>query len=682
MIKELITNLKVRTVLLGAMILFLFFLLIRFIDPSFFSNVRQNSFDYYQDFFPISYEESPVSIVAIDEKSLEEYGQFPWPRNLLASLVDKIGKAGAIVIGIDILLPEEDRTSLDKIAQQYQLDKEKFKDFYFQLSNDQLLSNVFRQYNVVMGLSPAFYIQKKTKPIKERIRYTVEKKGSINTSSYFYYPESIHSLDIFEQNVRGLGNLGYVPEKDGVVRKVPLMIKIGQKMLPSMELEMIRTALNQKKFYLSEKYMQGHFVSIGDYSIPTDQQSQKWIYYKNSLPQQYISAADVLNETFNIEYIQNKIVYIGATAVGLSDIVATPRSPAVTGVEVRANIMENILSNHHITKPQWSIILELSLLFLTTGIIFYTSVKTKPLISLPVFGTCQLALPTVSFLIFRNLLILVDFTFGFLMSFISLASAYFINFLHKNFIAQSEKQRRLKILKEMEFAQEIQSFLIPHEHSQPNVIYGINIPARQVSGDYFDYLTRDDGCIIFTLADVSGKGAASGLMMSRASSLFRLFARQSMSLSDIILKLNHEICERTSKGMFITMVVGCFDPKIKKVSLINAGHEPVVFIDSNKKLHSYPSNFRPVGVAHIDGEGEIEPTVIDANEGKILIYTDGVTEGYINANKKELGAKGVEKILQEKYQSTLKDIIETIVNTLMQDELDRRDDITCLGIKL
>ena len=93
MIKELITNLKVRTVLLGAMILFLFFLLIRFIDPDFFASVRQNSFDYYQDFFPISYEESPVSIVAIDEKSLEEYGQFPWPRNLLASLVDKIGKA-------------------------------------------------------------------------------------------------------------------------------------------------------------------------------------------------------------------------------------------------------------------------------------------------------------------------------------------------------------------------------------------------------------------------------------------------------------------------------------------------------------------------------------------------------------------------------------------------------------
>ena len=118
------------------------------------------------------------------------------------------------------------------------------------------------------------------------------------------------------------------------------------------------------------------------------------------------------------------------------------------------------------------------------------------------------------------------------------------------------------------------------------------------------------------------------------------------------------------------------------MSLINAGHEPVVFIDSNKKLHSYPSNFRPVGVAHIDGEGEIEPTVIDSNEGKIFIYTDGVTEGYINANKEELGAKGVEKILQEKYQSTLKDIIDTIVNTLTQVEQDRRDDITCLGIKL
>ena len=156
MIKEIIKDLKTHFVLLGAIILFFIFLLLRLFDLNFFANVRQASFDYYQNFFPISYEESPVVIVAIDEKSLEKYGQFPWPRTFLASLVDKIGKAGAIIISIDILLPEEDRTSLDKIANQYQLDKEKFKDFYFQLSNDQLLSNVFRQHNVVMGISPAF----------------------------------------------------------------------------------------------------------------------------------------------------------------------------------------------------------------------------------------------------------------------------------------------------------------------------------------------------------------------------------------------------------------------------------------------------------------------------------------------------------------------------------------------
>ena len=411
MIKEIIKDLKTHFVLLGALILFFIFLLLRLLDLNFFANVRQASFDYYQNFFPISYEESPVVIVAIDEKSLEKYGQFPWPRTYLASLVDKIGKAGAIIISIDILLPEEDRTSLDKIANQYQLDKEKFKDFYFQLSNDQLLSNVFRQHNVVMGISPAFNIQEKVKPLKQRVRYTVEKKGSVNTSSYFHYPKSIHSLNILEQNARGIGNLGYIPEKDGVVRKTPMMIKIEQTMWHSLELEMIRTALNQKKYYLTEKYMQGHFVSTGNYSIPTDQQSQKWIYYKDTLPQQFISAADVLDDTFNAQFIQNKIVYIGATAVGLGDIVATPRSPAVAGVEVRANIMENILSNHHITKPQWSYILEISLLLLTTGIIFFTSVKIKPALSLPIFGVCKIVLPTISFLTFRNLLVLVDFTF-------------------------------------------------------------------------------------------------------------------------------------------------------------------------------------------------------------------------------------------------------------------------------
>ena len=112
--------------------------------------------------------------------------------------------------------------------------------------------------------------------------------------------------------------------------------------------------------------------------------------------------------------------------------------------------MENILSNQHITKPQWSYILEISLLLLTTGIIFFTSVKIKPALSLPIFGVCQIALPTICFLIFRNFLVLVDFTFGFLLSFITLAASYFINFLHKNFVAKEEKTRRQKILKELE----------------------------------------------------------------------------------------------------------------------------------------------------------------------------------------------------------------------------------------
>ena len=140
MIKNLlITKLNNRAILIATVILFIFFLLIRLIDFNFFGNIRRSSFDYYQSFFPISYEESPVSIVAIDEKSLERYGQFPWPRTLLADLVNKIGKAGPIVIGIDILLPEEDRTSLKKIAEQYQLDEEEFKEFlgkFFGLWNE------------------------------------------------------------------------------------------------------------------------------------------------------------------------------------------------------------------------------------------------------------------------------------------------------------------------------------------------------------------------------------------------------------------------------------------------------------------------------------------------------------------------------------------------------------------
>ena len=95
----------------------------------------------------------------------------------------------------------------------------------------------------------------------------MEKKGSVNTSSYFHYPKSIHSLNILEQNARGIGNLGYIPEKDGVVRKTPMMIKIEQTMWPSLELEMIRTALNQKKYYLTKLSKRYKEASLPNFEI-------------------------------------------------------------------------------------------------------------------------------------------------------------------------------------------------------------------------------------------------------------------------------------------------------------------------------------------------------------------------------------------------------------------------------
>ena len=238
-------------------------------------------------FFLLVTKNHPSALLPSTKKALNAMVSFLGPVHYLADLVNKIGKAGPIIIGIDILLPEEDRTSLKKIAEQYQLDEEEFKDFYYKLSNDQLLSNEFRQNNVVLGISPSYHRVQKEKPLKQRKRYVVEKGKNVSSKNFYYYPESIRSLNILEQNAKGIGNLGYVPERDGIVRKVPMMIKIGNKLWPSMELEMIRSALGQKKYYISKKFMSGQRVTLGEYSIPTDRTKskvdllQRFIYRNN-----------------------------------------------------------------------------------------------------------------------------------------------------------------------------------------------------------------------------------------------------------------------------------------------------------------------------------------------------------------------------------------------------------------
>src|SRR5690606_38253973 len=178
---------------------------------------------------------------------------------------------------------------------------------------------------------------------------------------------------------------------------------------------------------------------------------------------------------------------------------------------------------------------------------------------------------------------------------------------------------------ELELAAEIQRDLLPQPSRRDFPVHGINIPARSVSGDFYDILRLPDGRIWFNVGDVSGKGMNAALLMAKTSSLFRCLAKSAEHPGQLLNAINSELCETNSRGMFVTMVGGLFDPATGIVHLTNAGHEPPLHFDfRTERFTPIPADGPPLGIAPgIAGPEGFPVTEWNLAGGMLYIFTDG-----------------------------------------------------------
>src|SRR5690606_179800 len=176
--------------------------------------------------------------------------------------------------------------------------------------------------------------------------------------------------------------------------------------------------------------------------------------------------------------------------------------------------------------------------------------------------------------------------------------------------------------RELERAGEIQKSLLPR--SRPAFpVTARNVPARDLSGDFYDFFLREDGSIYFNLADVSGKGITAALLMAKASSLFRCLGKQLAGPGALLAAVNRELCESSSRGMFVTMVAGRYDPGTGQVRLVNAGHPPALRLDGEGVVTPYGAVAPPLGVV---ADCDYPETAIDLSGAALYLYSDGVIE--------------------------------------------------------
>ena len=660
------------------LILLVFLILIKIINPAFVKSISYLSFDLYQKVFAEK-KDSNVVIIDIDENSLGKFGQFPWNRKVFADILDKINESNPKAIGFDIFFTEKDKQSPDEIIKSYGLIPSDIAELQKLKSPDEIFSEKLKQSKSIIAVLGSNVPSHSNYDRKAKARFL--SKGGNPKEFTYSYPYSIGSLEVLEKDVKGLGSISFLDQLDGIIRSLPLVVQFDKKIFPTMGLEMVRVGSKQKNIYVELNEVGIQRISARPYKINSDPNGIIWIKYKKSNKNQFISAADVYDGKFQSNFFTDKYVLIGASAQGLFDLVKTPLGITVPGVEVHANVIENILDQSYLIRNPNTYIFELLFSIIVALITFILSQRVKPKLSLSIFFGNILAIIVIGFYIYKFRSELVDMSYPIFIVTVTFLTGLYFRFIEENKIALDNLQKEAKLLKERELAAGVQKSLFPDISKFENFIFAKNVPARDVSGDYFDVVRSTPEEYFFTLADVSGKGVKAGMYMAKASSIFRTLTNLKFPLEKVVFGVNNELVEAKFKGMFVTAVFGKLNIKTGELVFINAGHESILTFDQNKNYEYIKSEMPPIGIVKYFTESMVKSNTMNLKDKTFVVYTDGVTEGYLK-NGEELGAEGVQKIIDNMTEVTPRTIVESIEKQLNWGAEKLRDDITCMAINI
>ncbi len=659
-------------------ILLTLLIFLKILNPAFIKSVSYLSFDLYQKIFAKE-KESEVIIIDIDEQSLGKFGQFPWNRKVFAKILDQLNSSNPKAIGFDIFFTEKDKQSPEAIIKSYDLIPSDVADIQNLKSPDDIFSDKLKESKSIIAVLGSNVPSHSNYNRKAKARFL--SKGGDPKDFTYSYPHSIGSLEKLEKNVKGLGSISFLDQLDGIIRSLPLIVQFDKKIYPTMGLEMVRVGSKQKNIYVELNEVGIQRISARPYKVESDPNGIIWIKYKKSQKKQYISAGDVYDGNFEKSFFEDKYVLIGASAQGLFDLVKTPLGVTIPGVEVHANVIENIIDNSYLIRNPNTYIFELLFSIIVALITFILSQKIQPKYSLSIFFGNILAIIVIGFSIYKFRSELVDFSYPIFIVTLTFLTGLYFRFIEENKMALANLQKEAKLLKERELAAGVQKSLFPDISKFENFIFAKNVPARDVSGDYFDVVRSTPEEYFFTLADVSGKGVKAGMYMAKASSIFRTLTNLKFPLEKVVFGVNNELVEAKFKGMFVTAVFGKLNIKTGEMVFINAGHESILTFDENKNYEYIKSDMPPIGIIKYFTESMVKSNTLNLKDKTFVVYTDGVTEGYMK-NGEELGAEGVQKIINEMSQVTPKSIVESIEKELNWGAEKLRDDITCMAINI
>ena len=258
---------------------------------------------------------------------------------------------------------------------------------------------------------------------------------------------------------------------------------------------------------------------------------------------------------------------------------------------------------------------------------------------------------------------------------------YYNKLMSKLETSEEEKNKwRERISKEVKLAVKVQENFLPKRNLKNYPVQGINIAAREVSGDFFSFYPHNDN-VYFIIADVAGKGIHAGMVMAKASTLFEIMSRDKVDVDEIAFHMNNDLFLTKTSGMFVTSIIGNYNLITGEISWVNAGHQPALIRDKSGNFEEFESKSPPLGVIIQKTKSNYSINKINLNSNRLYAFTDGLSES-LDENNQEIGIEGSKKVINNNFSKNVNDELNNITKEITSSSKIKKlsDDLTIVVI--
>jgi adenylate cyclase len=683
---------------IGAAILLLFLLASLAPAPPLLSGLQFALFDAYQRLAPRKPTSAHTVIVAIDQKSLEELGQWPWPRTVMADLVLALGKFGPAAIGVDVLMPEPDRMSPASVADLVaRLDPQLSRRLAKLPSNDSVLANAFARQPVALGVAGASELESGIQAAGRTAPFRVY--GEDPTPRLRTFAGTLRSLDQLDAAASGHGLISVDPG-EGVIRSVPMFASVDGVLTPALSLETLRLASGNTGFSVTADRRGVRDIRIGDLILPTDDDGSIWVHFSPHDPARFMSAVDVIRGRVDPKWIEGKIVLIGATGMGLLDYKSTPLGEQIPGVEIHAQILEGIFEDSLLRRPDFLRWFERALVAACGVLLIIAIPLVKPRLSAVIYAGIMMALSALGFALYYWKQLLLSIVLP------AAATNVLFGVMLTGTLIEADRQRRAlrnaldaereaaaRAAGELEAARRIQMGMLPPPSAafyadRRFSLQALIEPAKSVGGDLYDFFKLGNDHLFFMVGDVAGKGLPASIFMAVSKALYKSAALRSRpergtAIGEVMRAANDEISRDNPEMLFVTVFAGILDLKSGELDWCNAGHDSPFCLRPGQKIPARLEGDAGPPLCVIEGYA-YHPERYRLVPGEALcLFTDGVTEA-MNANNELYGRQRLYSVLESCTEAT--NALQ-LVNAIRDDvrafvlATERSDDLTMLVLR-